>query len=484
MSQLDLLEEICHLRCSGAERDLLNSWQTYRVSDITRRLASETGRLIYAEAIAFAEEEDSKTFHPKSLGMLAVQALVESHTSGPMPSGLTCEQVRDFGLLLPLELPILDLLEFENETYWKRVVKSKTKRLVDFLKHERDSDVHWKPLGMELLVAEAIEREKPEYWFEGILEDILINSAPFVRKLVISELLSLEKIEAAEGYEEYRVYDVPSELCSHGSLEILKHLTNLTSLSLVFGLDSVVNGYERRFFQFSLEDMENLAKALPKLVVLESFTLARSKMSPDKLKVLLGALAQLKLKSLELSYCYLGVETGILFGRYISKCPATLTCLNLMGNFLNDKQLEDFSYGINVYQGVLDKLDLSHNPFGEAGVLMLGGAIKNTEHVRELNVTGCELGAQGAYRVVQLLGFHRSLKVLHMNCTPLGKNGGKKLVQVLKENWFVEVVNCKQCDLKISHEQRVRSILRRNQKFLLARKDTLFATEAQRAGTI
>ncbi|XP_053687254.1 uncharacterized protein LOC128736789 [Sabethes cyaneus] len=475
MSQLDLLEEICHLRFTATERDLLNCWQTYRVSDVTHRLATEAGRAIYAEAIAFGDQKGSRTFYPQSLATLAVQSLVNGYRSGPVPSGLTCEQVRDFGLLLPLELPVLDLLEFENETYWKRVVKAKTKRLIDFLKHERDSNSYWKSLGMELLVAEALEREKPEYWFEGILEDILIKTAPYIFELVISELTPLENIETAEGYEEYKVYDVPPELCSHGSLEILKHLANLTSLSLVFGLNDVLKGYERRFFQFSLEDMENLCKALPKLLVLENFTLVRSKMSPEKLKALLEQLALVKLKTLELSYCYLQEETGILLGRYISKCPGTLKSINLSGNFLDGNQIENFSYGINVYQGVLDKLDLSHNPIGEAGVLMLGGAIKNTEHVRELAVTGCELGPQGAFRVVQLLGFHRPLKVLHMNGTPLGKTGGKKLIEVLKQNWFVEVVNCKQCNLKISHEQRVQSILRRNRKFLLARKNSASA---------
>ncbi|XP_058828598.1 uncharacterized protein LOC131688410 [Topomyia yanbarensis] len=469
MSQVDLLEEICHLRFT-AERDLLNSWEAYRVSNITRQLASEADRTIYAEAIAFSDVGDggSKTFFPKYLSTLVVERLAAAYKGGPMPKGVTCQQARDFGSMLNIELPIIDIVKLDNETFWKQVVKVKTKRLVDFLKLEQIPGVYWKPFGIELKVAEAIENEKPEYWFEGCLEDILIETASFIRKLELSQLLPLEKVEPAEGYEEYKVYNAPPELCSHGSLEILKHLVNLTSLSLVFGLDSILKGYERRFFQFSFEDMENLGKALPKLQLLQYFTMARSRMSPDKLKLLLGQLAQIKLKSLELSYCYLGEDIGILLGKYISRCPETLEAINLTGNFLNDKEIEDFSYGINVYQGFLDKLDISHNPIGEPGILVLGGAIKNTRHVRELNVTGCELGEQGAYRVVQLIGFHRPLKILHMNCTPLGKSGGKKLVEVLLENWQVEQVNCKSCQLRPRHEKRVKSILRRNHKFQLS----------------
>ncbi|XP_058463814.1 uncharacterized protein LOC131438051 [Malaya genurostris] len=467
MSQVDLLEEICHLRFT-AERELLNSWKTYRVSDVTRRLASEAGRVIYAEALAFGDDEGSRTFFPEHLSTLAVESLAAAYKSGPMPSGLRCDQIRHFGFLLDVELPILDVVELENETFWKRVVKAKTKRLVDFLKLERLPVVCWKSLGIELKLAEVIERENPEYWFEGCLEDVIIKAAPFVSNLVISQLIPMEKIEPAEGYEEYKVYNVPPELCSHGSLEVLKHLVNLTSLSLVFGLEGISKGYERRFFQCSLEDIENLSKALPKMQLLKYFKIARSRLCAEKLKILLGQLAQVKLESLELSYCYLGEDVGIWLGKYISRCPETVKAINLSGNFINDKELEDFSYGINIYKGVLETLDLSQNPIGEVGILMLGGAIKNTAHVRELNVTGCELGQQGAYRVVQLIGFHRPLKILHLNGTPLGKSGAKKLIEVLKANWKVEQVSCKCCQLSPRHENRVKSILRRNHKFRLA----------------
>lgn len=52
-----------------------------------------------------------------------------------------------------------------------------------------------------------------------------------------------------------------------------------------------------------------------------------------------------------------------------------------------------------------------------------------------------------------------------MNCTPLGRAGGKKLIDVLKANWHVEMVDCKFCQLKESHVRRIQSILRRNGKF-------------------
>ncbi|XP_021700040.1 protein NLRC5 [Aedes aegypti] len=344
--------------------------------------------------------------------------------------------------------------------------------MVDFLKYDRDHNTNWKNLGVELKVSEALEQETPEYWFEGDLEEILVKSQPFVRSLVISQLQPYKQIEPEENYEQYKVYNPTPELCSHGSLVILKHLVNLTSLSLAFGLGDATRGYERRFFIFSLEDVKNLVKAMANLPQLRHFKLSRSRMEPDKLKALLDQLATMKIERLELPYCYLKTDAGMLLAKYISKCPGTLINLNVSGNFLDGEQIENFGYGINVYQGVLEKLDLSHNPIGESGVLTLGGAIKKTPQIRELNVTGCEIGEQGALRVVQLLGFHAPLNILHMNCTPLGRAGGKKLIEVLKENWPVEEVNCKFCNLKPSHEKRIQSILRRNKKFQHARQNS------------
>ncbi|XP_062549458.1 dynein regulatory complex subunit 5-like [Armigeres subalbatus] len=476
MSTVDLLQEIHHLRFATPdviERGLLNAWRTYKVSDITRQLQSEAGREIYAEAIVFESADAPKTFYPKTLSELVVEHFAATFEGGSGPEGLTCQQLRDFGALLDVELPILQLLEVDNETFWKRVVKAKCTPMVKFHKYERDSTTNWKELGIELKVSEVIEHETPEYWFEGDLETILEKVQPFVQKLAISQLQPYKQIESEENYEEYKVYNPTPDLCSHGSLIVLKHLTNLTSLSLVFGLQDASRGYERRFFMFSLDDVKNLAQAMVLLPNLREFKISRSRMEPDKLKLLLEQLATMKIETLDLPYCYLGCDAGMLLAKYISKCPDTLISLNLSGNFLDGQQIETMGYGINVYQGMLKKLDISHNPIGEAGVLTLGGAIKKTKHVEELNVTGCEMGEQGAFRVVQLLGFHQPLRVLHMNCTPLGRSGGKKLIEVLKENWFVEEVSCKFCNLKPSHEKRIQSILRRNKKFKAARQNSI-----------
>lgn len=113
---VDLLHEVHHLIFAApdaVERDLRNAWHAYRVSDITRQLASEAGRELYAEAIVFEPGAVSTTFYPKSLAELVVDHLAKSFESGSVPEHLTREQKRDFGCLLDVEHPILNLLHVD-----------------------------------------------------------------------------------------------------------------------------------------------------------------------------------------------------------------------------------------------------------------------------------------------------------------------------------------------------------------------------------
>lgn len=57
----------------------------------------------------------------------------------------------------------------------------------------------------------------------------------------------------------YRNY--PSEICHHARLGVvLNELTNLTSLSLEYGLRKCQYNYKKRFFEISYDDIEDLAR--------------------------------------------------------------------------------------------------------------------------------------------------------------------------------------------------------------------------------
>uniref|UniRef100_A0A182SUM5 Uncharacterized protein n=1 Tax=Anopheles maculatus TaxID=74869 RepID=A0A182SUM5_9DIPT len=82
----------------------------------------------------------------------------------------------------------------------------------------------------------------------------------------------------------------------------------------------------------------------------------------------------------------------------------------------------------------------------------------------ELNFTGCQMGVEGSFRVIQLLSFHETLRKVTLNCVPISPEGGEKLVQVLMENIRIEDVQVRQCGLPDELLLKIRKILRKNAK--------------------
>lgn len=59
----------------------------------------------------------------------------------------------------------------------------------------------------------------------------------------------------------YKIYNYPPDCCHHGNLGlVIAELFNLTSLSLKFGNEIEMYSYEKRHFDISYKDIENLSK--------------------------------------------------------------------------------------------------------------------------------------------------------------------------------------------------------------------------------
>uniref|UniRef100_A0A182YJ49 Uncharacterized protein n=1 Tax=Anopheles stephensi TaxID=30069 RepID=A0A182YJ49_ANOST len=472
-----LWRQLPHLT-SPLERELWNAFRAYGPSWQTQQLASETQRELFVELVAFGGRRTCRPFDamvhvtddivqdvPKRLSTLVLEFLVVSFDGGPEPGPLSCCQVREFGSLLSTELPLIKVIELESETYWRRVVwcysnDSLSYHELDYLSPRR----FWKQQGIELKLARMIEQQDPQYWELEGLEETIKRAAPFVDTLYIEQLQPHPTVEPIEDYEEYHIRNAPDELCNHGSLAILGHLVNLTSLSLVFGVKHWIKPYQNRFSSCSLADIENLGQGLQKLHRLKKFTLSHTQLNSAKLKILLEFLTPLELETIRLTHCQLAAGCGAILGRFLSRFQPTLTHLDLSHNRLDAPELDQLCPGLSVYRGVVDRLDLSYNPIGEAGVLILGGAIKGRTQLSELNFTGCQMGVEGSFRVIQLLSFHVTLRKVSLNCVPISLEGGAKLVQVLQENIRIEDVQVRQCGLPDELLVKVRKILRKNAK--------------------
>uniref|UniRef100_A0A182WL67 Uncharacterized protein n=1 Tax=Anopheles minimus TaxID=112268 RepID=A0A182WL67_9DIPT len=460
------------------ERELWNSFRTYGPTLHTQLLASEAQRQLYVELVSFSGARTCRPFDalvpvtdgfvqdvPERLATIVLKFLVDSFDGGPEPGALTCCQVREFGSLLSTELPLLNVIDIESETYCRRVVWCYGGDSLSY--HEHDyltPGKFWRQQGIELKLARMIEQQDPQYWELEGLEDTVKRSAPFINNLCIGQLRPYSTVESIEDYEAYTIRNAPDDLCNHGSLAILRHLVNLTSLSLVIGVKNWTKPYQNRYSNCSPADIENLGQGLQKLEQLKKLNLSHTRLNPPKLKVLLEFLTPLKLETIRLTHCQLAKGCGGILGRFLSRFQPTLTHLDLSNNRLDAPELDQLCPGLSVYQGVVDRLDLSYNPIGEAGVLILGGAIKGRAQLSELNFTGCQMGAVGSFRVIQLLSFHPPLRKVSLNCVPISPEGGAKLVQVLQENIHIVDVQVRDCGLTEEMRAKIRNILRKNSK--------------------
>ncbi|XP_058122994.1 uncharacterized protein LOC131293987 [Anopheles ziemanni] len=462
-----------------AERDLSNALHVWTPSTQTQRLASEASRTLFAEHMTFRDAKKGRPFQseaaapegdsgvPSRLASIVVKFLVDNFNGGPEPSGMSCCQRDEFGSMLSTQLHLLKIIDLQIESFWRRVVWCCSVDGLSFYECESNINTDWKRLGVELKLAQLIEQQDPRYWELEDLEDTVKKAAPFVEHLSIEQLMPFPSVEPLEEYEAYKMYNPPDAICHHGSLAILGHLDNLTSLSLVFR--------PNHWTHFSLADIENLVIALRKLGKLKSFTLSRSRTDAEKLATLVESFAHLPLESLSLSYCQLGNGCGAVLGRFLSRFGPTLKRLDLAGNRFDALELDQLCPGLAVYKGVVDKLDLSYNPIGASGVLILGGAIKGTPQLVKLNFTGCLMGVEGSFRTIQLMSFHTPLRRVTLNCVPISPEGQKKLVQVLLENKQIAEVDIRECGLTQEFRAKVRKILSTNAKQTMKSNPTRMA---------
>uniref|UniRef100_A0A182XMH6 Uncharacterized protein n=1 Tax=Anopheles quadriannulatus TaxID=34691 RepID=A0A182XMH6_ANOQN len=460
------------------DRQLSNALRTWAPSCQTQQLASETTRKLFVELVTFGGVNQCRRFDalarpvindhgesvvPPRLSTIVVQFLVTQYDGGPEPAALSCCQVRDFGCLLSTELPLLKIVDLESETYWRRVVWCYADEPLSYYEHDHLTPRRfWKQHGVELKLARMIEQQDPVYWELEGLEDTIKRAAPFVNNLVVQQLRPYAMVEPLEDYEAYTIRNAPADLCHHGSLAVLGHLVYLTSLSLVFGVKHWNKAYQTRYSHCSQTDIEQLGMGLQKLVKLKKFNLSHTRLHASKLKALLESLTPLGLETIRLTHCHLGEGCGGPLGRFLSRFSPTLKQLDLSNNRLDAPELDQLCPGLSIYQGKLGKLNLSYNPIGEAGVLILGGAIKGRAQLSELNFTGCPLGVEGSFRVIQLLSFHETLRKVSLNCVPISPEGGDKLVQVLLENNRIEEVQVRDCGLTERVRARIGKILRKN----------------------
>ncbi|CAO1393989.1 unnamed protein product [Diamesa serratosioi] len=511
----DAVSTVCRIKLPF-DKSLKNAFLAYESSWETVDLKSEQTRKIYCELIDLQkfqkpvekiqkdviklvvfdaqeneceiEEDDKKieqptekrswwneiphidTKHPKSLSELAIERYAKNYKRGPIDDRVQCLNATDFGLFADIELPIMDLLDLENESFWKRLVETKVQNMSKFYEYLRSPKTNWKQIGIELKLSEFIENLAVEEFNHPnmvlFLEKLMISLQPFIENLVLRKMKSRKNHNYNKYNPKYKILNVPSIQCYHGSLGFIRYLTNLKVVSLMFGTGCLGINYERWLFKSSAIDFENLSIGIEKLEFLESFTISSTDLSESiKLFHILKSLQEKQhLKHLELSSCAISDDVGDHFKGFF-EVNKSLESLELKYNSLNTEACNGIGKGIMSFQGVLKYLGLAGNQVFEAGFLAIGAGCKNSSQIQILDVKGCNLGENGGFRVAQLIGFHKALTSINACNVRFNAKGVKKLMENIETNYNLDSLECNDCNLTDNHMLKIKLVLKRNKYY-------------------
>lgn len=238
------------------DKSTKNAFNVFQPSIQSELFKSEEGRNIFAEAFNF----DDNFLKISKLSEIALEIYVKSFKNGPLDKNIILENFVSFGESLDINLPILSLLEMENEIFWKRVVESKIKNRLIFYKLSRSSDTDWKKLGIEVKLVEIFETTKPEDWDNEFMVILISKVSPIIETFDLREMIPLKSVEKNLFDSGVLIKNVPVEDCHHGSLEYIGGLKNLKKIILKFGCENLGMNYDKRFFECSYVDIENLGK--------------------------------------------------------------------------------------------------------------------------------------------------------------------------------------------------------------------------------
>lgn len=273
----------------------------------------------------------------------------------------------------------------------------------------------------------------------------------------IVEHLSIRKMKPRKTYVKNplnprdRVVNVPADECHHGSLEFLGALTKLRSLFIKFDPGLLKLRYERRLFQVSVDDIENIGKALTKLKKLERFGICRSDLSePAKIHHLLEPMCWMPhLKFLDFSYCSIASgESGECFRKLLA-INRTLTHIELKGNDLDSEFCNRFAVGMITFEGFLDYLGLSMNPILGDGLGLILRSINEKNNVRKLNISNCgqathETSSGCMQELLRLIEGKGAIREINMNEIVI-EMFKREFIKALDKNYEIDDAQCDNC---------------------------------------
>lgn len=440
------------------------STHAYLSEENQHELVFNNSRKLYAHVFDVAPLKIPKPI--ERLHILAVRDLVSNYRGGTLSDNLNTYDKALFGELLELDLDFEKLIDLDSNLviYWKRLVqKFSSKNAVELRAMKRKGHISWKNIAIELKFSRMLETTSYEKWCIENLTDLAKKLSPFIKRLCINGLQSMDNrmLELNPYNKGCKIYNHLDRFYCHGDLSFISHLKNLHTFMINFGQKNLQYGYNRRYFEIASQDILNVSIGLGQIANLTSLQFSGNKMDFAKMNILIKGLFKNHLTRLDFSYCHLNAISIKPIAYFLSE-NCTLKYLELMGNNISGSEVNAFASGLERFRGVLKYLGFSRNQLGAKGAVALVTKLINARNVLEIDFSCCEVGCEGSREIVNLLSFQTSLKSLDISSIPLTRECAADLYQYLKDNYNMEILDCRCCNLTVEQEAQIRVLLERN----------------------
>lgn len=433
-----------------------NTLIAYEPSESTLGLVGERSRRLRAENYTWDEN------YPPSLVEESVRFFVQEFDEHKRALPLM-EQENDILLLETLSTSLslhIVIPLIPDGVYWKRRCNDTWSTLNDVTRYG-DS---WKRMFTERFIEDLIESEEPGFTDWPELGESLKLCAPFIQRLVISQLKPPREQEAPI---------MPPDPCNtedfipdHLDLcPVLAMLNNLEELDLQFGVKNIGMKFTFKSFKINIKDVEKLGKGLVQAKNLKILRISCSDIDDTKLQIILRSLEKLEVfQELEIAHCKITDHGANSLGHFIT-VKRSLKHLKLQNNRITTEGAQGLAFALTVEgRAYLETLDLKFNLIGEEGGQYLATALAKSTYPGQLTLAGCGLGELAGKDLANMLKVNKTLTTLDLTNNALGTEVGALMVAAAETNKTILKLDVRNCGFEEQSEIAIHHLTFRNRE--------------------
>ncbi|GBP76981.1 Dynein regulatory complex subunit 5 [Eumeta japonica] len=434
-----------------------NSRIAYQCSSAMRDSGGERHRKVHAEELDWDKRS------PASLRYYALLSLSRVlHRINPLDRILKqdIDMIMD---LYPVDIPLKFSVPFiQVEHYWKRAFEMK------FPSKKELAVSYWKGKYLATYLQEYMETIKPDVFLEDEARLTSRLVSPYVYQLRLSQLQIVRQPLPEVCFENEIVDTCPYSVqlaCDHIPLKpIVELLYNLEELSLIFGVNSSLENYEERLFEFSVADIDSLCMGLKNLHHIRVLRINRSNLDCVKVKVLLQHLLKKdSIEELDFSHCKIGNHGMKALGGFLYM-HTNLKVLRISNNRFDEEGVRGIAYALQSKPAApIELLDFSLNIMSlECATMFAAAFVRCKEKPQTLIVNACGLYGASAEKMAGILSLNRGLKRLDIAGNDLSGEAEKTLITALEQNRNILKINLLLTKISTETQQKVNELLERN----------------------